>query len=418
MIATEDGNSLGCDYASMHTSDPGFKLFTVSSQTWMVEYAMRYAIALATKGTVPSSTVVPQQNYENSVTGSPNQPVCNKSLPYRDHVQWPHAHRAAGGTEGSHPQPRITALDPDAGERPAASPSPGMTGRTGRKGAMAVTAQHVQVLRLADVRKSFDGVDALKGVTFEARAGEIHALLGENGAGKSTLMAIAAGSLEPDRGADRAQRRAGHGASPLAVRQRGLSIAYQHPALVPDLTVAEDIAMWLHDTSSAPPTRQAGQAGQGADRWARSGQARVGCTAALGQRVGSLSVVQRQLLEVAKSLAAGPTVGNLFEQTAHTSPRVKAALYAELRRLAARQAWPWSTSRTGSPRCANCATRSRLRDGASAALSGRRLGTPAPRAHRRAGGDGGVPGRAPGLEPPTPCLSSTRLSSRAFHDVR
>jgi ribose transport system substrate-binding protein len=81
VIATEDGNSLGCDYASMHGSDPGFKLFTVSSQTWMVEYAMRYTIALATKGTVPSSTVVPQQNYENSVTGSPNQPVCNKSLP-------------------------------------------------------------------------------------------------------------------------------------------------------------------------------------------------------------------------------------------------------------------------------------------------------------------------------------------------
>ena len=81
VIATEDGNSLGCDYASMHTSDPNFKLFTVSSQTWMVEYAMRYAIALATKGKVPSSTVVPQQNFENSVTGSPNKPVCNQALP-------------------------------------------------------------------------------------------------------------------------------------------------------------------------------------------------------------------------------------------------------------------------------------------------------------------------------------------------
>jgi len=81
VIATEDGNSLGCDWASTHQADPGFKLFTVSSQTWMVEYAMRYAIALATKGKVPSSTVVPQQNFENSVTGSPNQPVCNSSLP-------------------------------------------------------------------------------------------------------------------------------------------------------------------------------------------------------------------------------------------------------------------------------------------------------------------------------------------------
>ncbi len=81
VIATEDGNSLGCDYASMHQGDAGFKLFTVSSQTWMVEYAMRYTIALATKGKVPSSTVVPQQNFENSVTGSPNKPVCNQSLP-------------------------------------------------------------------------------------------------------------------------------------------------------------------------------------------------------------------------------------------------------------------------------------------------------------------------------------------------
>jgi ribose transport system substrate-binding protein len=81
VIATEDGNSLGCDYATMSASDPGFKLFTVSSQTWMVEYAMRYAIALATKGTVPSTTVVPQQNFENSVTGSPSKPVCDSTLP-------------------------------------------------------------------------------------------------------------------------------------------------------------------------------------------------------------------------------------------------------------------------------------------------------------------------------------------------
>jgi ribose transport system substrate-binding protein len=81
VIATEDGNSLGCDWVSMHGSDPGFKLFTVSSQTWMVEYAMRYAIALATKGKVPSSTVVPQQNFENSVTNSPSKPVCSSSLP-------------------------------------------------------------------------------------------------------------------------------------------------------------------------------------------------------------------------------------------------------------------------------------------------------------------------------------------------
>ena len=190
---------------------------------------------------------------------------------------------------------------------------------------MRGTAPRGPVLRLADVRKSFDGVDALKGVTFEARAGEIHALLGENGAGKSTLMAIAAGSLEPDQGLIELGGEPVTGASPLAVRQRGLSIAYQHPALVPDLTVAENIAMWLPEQSRA----------DGAENWARTQLARVGCTAALGQRVASLSVVQRQLLEVAKAVAADPAVLILDEPTASLGAEETATLFAELRRMAA-----------------------------------------------------------------------------------
>jgi ribose transport system ATP-binding protein len=191
---------------------------------------------------------------------------------------------------------------------------------------MAVTARSVQVLRLADVWKSFDGVDALKGVTFEARAGEIHALLGENGAGKSTLMAIAAGSLEPERGVIELEGEPLGGSSPRAVRQRGLSISYQHPALVPDLTVAENIAMWLPEQLRA--------AGKDAAQWARARLARVGCTAGLGQRVASLSVVQRQLLEVAKSLAADPAVLILDEPTASLGAEETATLFTELRRLA------------------------------------------------------------------------------------
>lgn len=81
VIATEDANSLGCDYYKLKATNPTFKLFTVSSQTWMVEYAIRYAVALATHGKVPSSRVVPQENYENSVTGKPNRPICKKTLP-------------------------------------------------------------------------------------------------------------------------------------------------------------------------------------------------------------------------------------------------------------------------------------------------------------------------------------------------
>ena len=192
---------------------------------------------------------------------------------------------------------------------------------------MTVTAQNVRVLRLADVWKSFDGVDALKGVTFEARAGEIHALLGENGAGKSTLMAIAAGSLSPDRGHMELRGEPVHGATPAAIRERGLSIAYQHPALVPDLTVYENIAMWLPG--------QVREAGKDAGAWARSQLARVGCRADLAQRVSSLGVAQRHLLEIAKALASDPAVLILDEPTAALGADDSAVLFAELRRLAA-----------------------------------------------------------------------------------
>ena len=192
---------------------------------------------------------------------------------------------------------------------------------------MALTAQGVQVLRLADVWKSFDGVDAVKGVTFEAQAGEIHALLGENGAGKSTLMAIAAGSLAPDRGHLELKGEPVGAASPVAIHQRGLSIAYQHPALVPDLTVYENIAMWLPG--------QVRTAGKDATSWARSQLARVGCRAGLGQRVSNLSVAQRHLLEVAKALASDPAVLILDEPTAALGADDSATLFAELRRMAA-----------------------------------------------------------------------------------
>ena len=191
---------------------------------------------------------------------------------------------------------------------------------------MAVTAQSAEVLRLADVWKSFDGVDALKGVTFEARAGEIHALLGENGAGKSTLMAIAAGTLALDRGQLELAGEPALGATPAAIRQRGLSIAYQHPALVPDLTVYENVAMWL--------PRQVREAGKDAASWMRAQLARVGCRANLAQRVSSLSVAQRHLLEIAKAMASDPAVLILDEPTAALGADDTAVLFAELRRLA------------------------------------------------------------------------------------
>lgn len=82
VVATEDGNNVACAWKADVTSDPGFKLMTVSSQNWMVDYAVRYAVAKATGGVVPT-TNVPQETYENSVNPTSGEvaPNCQSALP-------------------------------------------------------------------------------------------------------------------------------------------------------------------------------------------------------------------------------------------------------------------------------------------------------------------------------------------------
>ena len=82
VVATEDGNNVACAWKADRKSNPNFKLMTVSSQTWMVEWAMKYAVAKATGGKLPPTTV-PQKAYENSVhpTGGEIMPNCQPNLP-------------------------------------------------------------------------------------------------------------------------------------------------------------------------------------------------------------------------------------------------------------------------------------------------------------------------------------------------
>jgi ribose transport system substrate-binding protein len=79
-VATEDSNQLSCDRQKLLSTNPGFKLFTVDSQNWMSRTAIQYAVAKATGGQLPGTTV-PQKPFEDSISKKPHNATCDKSLP-------------------------------------------------------------------------------------------------------------------------------------------------------------------------------------------------------------------------------------------------------------------------------------------------------------------------------------------------
>src|SRR5438045_3311338 len=104
---------------------------------------------------------------------------------------------------------------------------------------------HQTVLRARNIYMSYDGVDALRDLSFELRAGEVHALIGENGAGKSTLIKVMTGAIAADSGTLHVSGELVAHNSPAASRALGIAAVYQQPSLFPHLTVAENIALSL-----------------------------------------------------------------------------------------------------------------------------------------------------------------------------
>ncbi len=156
------------------------------------------------------------------------------------------------------------------------------------------------VMTLRGIRKAFGPVQALNGVDLTVRPGEIHAIVGENGAGKSTLISIAAGVLQVDEGSITLEGRQITAPRVDALREAGVSVAFQHPALAPDLTVLENLQLVSSALSGAEGRAEA-------ERLLRE-VATDELWTPLDRRVAELSLAQMHVVEIARALATKPKV--------------------------------------------------------------------------------------------------------------
>jgi rhamnose transport system ATP-binding protein len=182
---------------------------------------------------------------------------------------------------------------------------------------LEVTGTASRILLQAEgIYKSFAGVQALEGVSFELRGGEVHALIGENGAGKSTLIKIISGAVAADAGAIHVGGELVAHNTPALARALGIAVIYQQPSLFADLTVAENIALAL----------ESGGLWRRVDwrertRRARELIARTGAEIAPERLVGSLSMPEQQIVEIAKAIGARARIVIMDEPTASLTDR-------------------------------------------------------------------------------------------------
>ena len=169
---------------------------------------------------------------------------------------------------------------------------------------------HDLALELTGISKSFGAIKALTKVDFNLRKGEIHALAGENGAGKSTLMNIVDGILAPSEGEIRINGQRVSIPSPAEAQKLGIGFVHQEIALCPDATVAENI--FMSDTNASKRLFMDFAA---LNRKA-AGVLKKLCNIPPDILVGSLSISNQQLVEIAKALTLDCKVLILDEPTA------------------------------------------------------------------------------------------------------
>ncbi len=183
------------------------------------------------------------------------------------------------------------------------------------------SSDHELVLELTGVSRQFGAVRALSDVSFECRAGEIHALVGENGSGKSTLLGVASGFVDPDLGTVQIGGKPLKRDSPALARKLGLAMAYQDGSSVGMEPVKNNFYFAAPPDQRPPYWRR--------KKWARKLLAEFDLDIELfpDAPAGWLSMADRQLFEVAKALVTNPKVLLLDEPTTALGPDEVEALH-------------------------------------------------------------------------------------------
>ena len=179
-------------------------------------------------------------------------------------------------------------------------------------------------LELTGISKQYPAVRANDGVNLAVHAGEIHAVLGENGAGKSTLMKIIYGAVQPDEGRIAFDGKPVSVKSPAEARALGISMVYQHFSLFDTLTAAENVWLGLDKSLSLPEVT------------ARIGEvaSAYGLDVDPARPVHTLSVGERQRVEIVRALLTKPSLLILDEPTSVLTPQAVEKLFVTLRKLA------------------------------------------------------------------------------------
>ncbi len=184
------------------------------------------------------------------------------------------------------------------------------------------------LLALANIAKSFGGVQAVRGVSLDVGRGEILALCGENGAGKSTLAKILAGEIVPDDGTIEIDGEPVTLADPASAHRAGIAVIYQELNYVPTLTVAENVLL------GRLPRRGPIVDWDAVNREARTILAPLAPHLDPRRPVASLPVAERQIVEIARALSLDARVIVMDEPTAALSQQEVERLFALVRRLA------------------------------------------------------------------------------------